>query len=101
MTSKKLTSISALLALSCPLAFAQFSDAVLKTSQRGLRYQEIVVTAKGVIESCVFFSCTTKETPIRGLLWLPETKQDKGNWGHVLQYSIYDNLARDFNINYV
>lgn len=77
MTSKKLTSISALLALSCPLAFAQFSDAVLKTSQRGLRYQEIVVTAKGVIESCVFFSCTTKETPIRGLLWLPETKQDK------------------------
>lgn len=63
----------ALLALLCSSAFAQFGEPVFKTSQRGLRYQEIVVTARGQVESCVLFSCTTREVPIRGLLWLPNT----------------------------
>jgi dienelactone hydrolase len=63
--------IVALITLNCSLGFAQFSEAVLKTSRRGLKYQEIVVTAKGEIEKCIFFSCTKKEVPMNGLLWLP------------------------------
>ena len=74
MISQKRTWIGLLFALSCSPTFAQFGEAVSKTSQRGLRYQEIVVTAKSSVESCFFFSCTTKEVPIRGLLWLPERR---------------------------
>lgn len=72
MISQKRKWIGLLFALSCSSTFAQFGEAVLKTSQRGLRYQEVVVTAKSSVESCFFFSCTAKEVPIRGLLWLPE-----------------------------
>jgi dienelactone hydrolase len=75
VTSIKNTIVSVLLMLISLPTLAQFSEPVLKTSQRGVRYQEIVVTAKGVVESCVLFSCSTKEVPIRGLLWLPETGQ--------------------------
>ncbi len=72
MISQKKKWIGLLFVLSYSPTFAQFSEPVLKTSQRGLRYQEIVVTAKSSVESCFVFSCTTKIVPIRGLLWLPE-----------------------------
>lgn len=63
--------IVAFITLNCSLASAQFSEAVLKTSKKGMKYQEVVVTAKGEIEKCIFFSCTKKEVPMNGLLWMP------------------------------
>ena len=65
-------SLGFIVALFFSSAVAQFSEPTRKVSKRGLHYQEVVVTTKVPFESCVNFSCRTKEVTLRGQLWLPE-----------------------------